>query len=36
VAEGARQTAPLSFGEYLKVGVPVTVLTLAAGVWLLS
>ncbi|HSD65864.1 MAG TPA: anion transporter, partial [Vicinamibacteria bacterium] len=35
VAEGARRTAPLSFGEYAKVGVPVTLLTLAAGVLLL-
>lgn len=35
VAEGARKAAPLTFGEYLKVGVPVTVLTLAAGVLLL-
>jgi Na+/H+ antiporter NhaD/arsenite permease-like protein len=35
VAEGARRTAPLTFGEYLKVGVPVTLLTLAAGVLLL-
>jgi Na+/H+ antiporter NhaD/arsenite permease-like protein len=36
VAEGARRVAPLRFGEYLKVGVPVTLLTLAAGVWMLS
>ena len=36
VAEGARKTSPLSFGEYLKAGVPVTLLTLAAGVWLLA
>ncbi len=36
VAEGARKTCPLSFVEYLKVGVPVTLLTLAAGVLLLS
>jgi Na+/H+ antiporter NhaD/arsenite permease-like protein len=35
VAEGARKTAPLSFGEYLKAGVPVTLLTLAVGVLLL-
>jgi Na+/H+ antiporter NhaD/arsenite permease-like protein len=35
VAEGARKTSPLTFGEYLKVGVPVTLLTLAAGtLWL--
>jgi Na+/H+ antiporter NhaD/arsenite permease-like protein len=36
VAEGARQTSPLGFVEYLKVGVPVTLLTLAAGVLLLN
>jgi Na+/H+ antiporter NhaD/arsenite permease-like protein len=35
VAEGARKVCPLSFGEYLKVGVPVTLLTLAAGVALM-
>lgn len=35
VAEGARRTVPLTFGEYLKVGVPVTLLTLTAGVLLL-
>ena len=35
VAEGARRRAPLSFAEYAKVGVPVTLLTLAAGVLLL-
>jgi Na+/H+ antiporter NhaD/arsenite permease-like protein len=35
VAEGARKTSPLTFGEYLKVGVPVTLLTLAVGTaWL--
>jgi Na+/H+ antiporter NhaD/arsenite permease-like protein len=36
VAEGARKSCPLTFVEYLKVGVPVTLLTLAAGVVLLS
>ena len=36
VAEGARKVAPLTFVEYLKVGVPVTLLTLATGVWMLS
>jgi Na+/H+ antiporter NhaD/arsenite permease-like protein len=36
VAEGARRSAPLTFVEYLKVGVPVTLLTLAAGVWMLA
>jgi Na+/H+ antiporter NhaD/arsenite permease-like protein len=35
VAEGARKSSPLAFGEYLKAGVPVTLLTLALGVWLL-
>jgi Na+/H+ antiporter NhaD/arsenite permease-like protein len=35
VAEGARKECPLTFREYLKVGVPVTLLTLAAGVLLL-
>jgi Na+/H+ antiporter NhaD/arsenite permease-like protein len=36
VAEAARKQAPLDFLEYLKVGVPVTLLTLAAGGLLLS
>ena len=36
VAEGARHKSPLTFGEYLKVGVPVTLLTLIVGVLLLS
>jgi Na+/H+ antiporter NhaD/arsenite permease-like protein len=36
VAEGAREVSPLTFGEYLKVGVPVTLLTLAIGTWWLS
>ena len=36
VAEGARQTSPLTFGEYLKVGVPITLVTLALGTWWLS
>lgn len=35
VAEGARRECPLTFGEYLKVGVPVTVLSLGAGLLLL-
>jgi Na+/H+ antiporter NhaD/arsenite permease-like protein len=35
VAEGARKRAPITFGEYLRVGVPVTLLTLTAGVLLL-
>ena len=36
VAEGARRRAPISFRQYLAVGVPVTVLTLLAGVLLMS
>ena len=36
VAEGARKASPLTFLEYLKVGVPVTLLTLAAGLLMLS
>jgi Na+/H+ antiporter NhaD/arsenite permease-like protein len=36
VAEAARKRSPLGFFEYLKVGVPVTLLSLAAGVLLLS
>jgi len=36
VAEGARRKSPLSFGEYLKVGVPITLLTLAVGIAALS
>jgi Na+/H+ antiporter NhaD/arsenite permease-like protein len=35
VAEGARKSSPLGFVEYLKVGVPVTLLTLVLGVVLL-
>jgi len=36
VAEEARKRAPLGFSEYLKVGVPLTLLTLGVGVLLLS
>ena len=36
VAEGARGRCPLTFAEYLKTGVPVTLLTLLAGTWLLG
>jgi Na+/H+ antiporter NhaD/arsenite permease-like protein len=36
VAEGARRRAPISFAEYLAVGVPVTVLSLLAGVLVLG
>jgi Na+/H+ antiporter NhaD/arsenite permease-like protein len=35
VVEGARRVCPISFREYLKVGVPATLLTLAAGVLML-
>ena len=35
VVERARREAPISFGEYAKAGVPLTILTLAVGVWLL-
>ena len=34
VVEGARRRgAHVSLGEYMKVGVPVTLLTMAFGVW---
>jgi Na+/H+ antiporter NhaD/arsenite permease-like protein len=36
VAEGARRSSPIRFGEYLKAGVPVTLLTLLVGIFLLS
>jgi Na+/H+ antiporter NhaD/arsenite permease-like protein len=36
VAEGARKQEPLGFGEYLKVGVPLTIVTLLVGAWVLS
>lgn len=35
VAEGARKVSPLTFREYLKVGVPMTLLTLGLGALLL-
>lgn len=35
VAEGARRECPLTFGEYLKVGLPLTVLSLCAGLLVL-
>jgi Na+/H+ antiporter NhaD/arsenite permease-like protein len=35
VVEGARKVCPIGFAEYLKVGVPATLLTLAAGVILM-
>jgi Na+/H+ antiporter NhaD/arsenite permease-like protein len=35
VAEGARRSCPISFREYLKVGIPLTLLTLGFGIlWL--
>jgi Na+/H+ antiporter NhaD/arsenite permease-like protein len=36
VAEGAKRSSPLSFREYLKAGLPLTLLTLALGAWLLG
>lgn len=36
VVERARQQAPIFFGEYLKSGVPITLLTLAGGLFWLS
>lgn len=36
VAEGARRRSPLGFGEYLKAGLPITLLSLAAGIWILG
>ena len=36
VVERARGTVKISFVEYLKVGVPLTVLTIAAGILVLS
>ena len=35
VVEGARRQCPISFREYLKVGVPVTLFTLAVGIMLI-
>ena len=35
VVEGARKVCPIGFREYLKVGIPVTLLTLVAGVVLM-
>ena len=36
VAQRARPHVHIGFWEYAKTGVPVTVLTLAAGVWMLG
>jgi Na+/H+ antiporter NhaD/arsenite permease-like protein len=35
VVERARREVKISFGEYARAGVPLTVLTLAAGIWML-
>jgi Na+/H+ antiporter NhaD/arsenite permease-like protein len=35
VAQGAQEQAPIRFGEFLRVGVPVTLVTIALGVLLL-
>jgi Na+/H+ antiporter NhaD/arsenite permease-like protein len=36
VAESARETAPISFREYFRVGLPITLVTLALGIgWLM-
>jgi Na+/H+ antiporter NhaD/arsenite permease-like protein len=35
VAESAREVAPITFREYFRVGLPITVITLAIGIgWL--
>jgi Na+/H+ antiporter NhaD/arsenite permease-like protein len=36
VVQKARHAARISFWEYAKVGIPLTVLTIAAGVWMLG
>jgi Na+/H+ antiporter NhaD/arsenite permease-like protein len=36
VVQRARAEVDISFGEYARAGVPLTVLTLAAGVWMLN
>jgi Na+/H+ antiporter NhaD/arsenite permease-like protein len=36
VIERARREANITFWEYAKAGVPVTVATMAIGVWLLG
>ena len=35
VVERARREAPIGFWEYAKAGIPLTVLTLAVGIWML-
>jgi hypothetical protein len=36
VVQRARAEVEISFGEYARAGVPLTVLSVAAGVWLLN
>jgi Na+/H+ antiporter NhaD/arsenite permease-like protein len=36
VVQRARGQVEISFGEYARAGVPLTVVTLAAGVWMLN
>jgi Na+/H+ antiporter NhaD/arsenite permease-like protein len=36
VIEKARYTVRISFWEYAKAGIPLTVVTIAAGVWMLG
>ena len=36
VVERAKHQTPIGFREYLKAGIPVTVLTVLAGVWWLG
>jgi Na+/H+ antiporter NhaD/arsenite permease-like protein len=36
VVQRARAEVVISFREYLRAGVPLTILTLAAGVWMLN
>jgi Na+/H+ antiporter NhaD/arsenite permease-like protein len=36
VVQRARAEVEISFGEYARAGVPLTILTLAAGVWMLN
>ena len=36
VVQRARHAAPISFREYAKAGIPLTVVTIAAGVWMLG
>lgn len=36
VIERARREVKISFWEYMKAGVPLTILTIAVGVWILK